>query len=84
VGEDIGFLPVTEEEKMTPWMGALMDNLEVLYGRQDGGAFGRVATEDLLRNKIITREEIYAKIVYSVKNDKKYIHRDSYLALWLS
>lgn len=30
VGEDIGFLPGTEEEKMTPWMGALMDNLEVL------------------------------------------------------
>ena len=29
VGEDIGFLPGTEEEKMTPWMGALMDNLEV-------------------------------------------------------
>ena len=30
VGEDIGFLPGTEEEKMTPWMGALMDNLEVI------------------------------------------------------
>lgn len=28
VGEDIGFLPGTEEEKMTPWMGALTDNLE--------------------------------------------------------
>ncbi len=26
VGEDIGFLPGTEEEKMTPWMGALTDN----------------------------------------------------------
>ncbi|MBP6708856.1 MAG: PhoH family protein, partial [Candidatus Accumulibacter sp.] len=30
VGEDIGFLPGTEEEKMGPWMGALEDNLEVL------------------------------------------------------
>src|SRR5690606_40347677 len=30
VGEDIGFLPGTEEEKMAPWMGALTDNLEVL------------------------------------------------------
>jgi PhoH-like ATPase len=30
VGEDIGFLPGTEEEKMGPWMGALDDNLEVL------------------------------------------------------
>jgi PhoH-like ATPase len=55
VGEDIGFLPGTEEEKMTPWMGALMDNLEVLHSRQDGGSFGRVATEDLLRNKIKIR-----------------------------
>ncbi|OGZ05102.1 MAG: phosphate starvation-inducible protein PhoH [Candidatus Lloydbacteria bacterium RIFCSPHIGHO2_01_FULL_49_22] len=30
VGEDIGFLPGTEEEKMGPWMGALTDNMEVL------------------------------------------------------
>ena len=30
VGEDIGFLPGTEEEKMLPWMGALEDNLDVL------------------------------------------------------
>lgn len=30
VGEDIGFLPGTEEEKMTPWMGAFFDNVEVL------------------------------------------------------
>ena len=34
VGEDIGFLPGTEEEKMGPWMGALDDNLEVL-GKTD-------------------------------------------------
>src|SRR3990167_3470200 len=55
VGEDIGFLPGTEEEKMTPWMGALMDNLEVLHGTQEGGAFGRDATQDLLRSKIKIR-----------------------------
>lgn len=55
VGEDIGFLPGTEEEKMTPWMGALMDNLEVLHANQDGGSFGRNATEDLLKNKIKIR-----------------------------
>lgn len=30
VGEDIGFLPGTEEDKMGPWMGALDDNLDVL------------------------------------------------------
>ena len=51
VGEDIGFLPGTEEEKMTPWMGALMDNLEVLT-KTDGGDWGRAATDDLLRSRI--------------------------------
>ena len=55
VGEDIGFLPGTEEEKMTPWMGALMDNLEVLHGKQEGGGFGRDATDDLLKTKIKIR-----------------------------
>ncbi len=55
VGEDIGFLPGTEEEKMTPWMGALMDNLEVLHSTQEGGNFGRGATQDLLQNKIKIR-----------------------------
>jgi PhoH-like ATPase len=56
VGEDIGFLPGTEEEKMTPWMGALMDNLEVLTGgEQSGGSWEREATNDLLRGKIKIR-----------------------------
>jgi PhoH-like ATPase len=41
LGEDIGFLPGTEEEKMEPWMGALMDNLEVLTQSQEGGSWGR-------------------------------------------
>jgi hypothetical protein len=39
VGEDIGFLPGTEEEKMGPWMGALDDNLEFL-AKGDGGNAG--------------------------------------------
>ena len=51
VGEDIGFLPGTEEEKMTPWMGALMDNLEVLT-QTGGGDWGRAAADDLLRSRI--------------------------------
>jgi len=51
VGEDIGFLPGTEEEKMAPWMGALMDNLEVLT-QTEGGDWGRAATDDLLRSRI--------------------------------
>lgn len=66
VGEDIGFLPGTEEEKMAPWMGAFQDNLDVLTtvsdpGHKDDGQHGRVtygnewgkaATGDLIRSKI--------------------------------
>jgi len=53
VGEDIGFLPGTEEEKMGPWMGALDDNLEVL-GKTDtsAGEWGRAATSELIRSRI--------------------------------
>ncbi len=53
VGEDIGFLPGTEEEKMSPWMGAFDDNLEVLNkSDNDAGDWGRAATQDLIRSKI--------------------------------
>jgi len=58
VGEDIGFLPGTEEEKMTPWMGALEDNLEVLNqpgsggDKGYGGEWGRAATLDLIKSRI--------------------------------
>ncbi len=64
VGEDIGFLPGTEEEKMTPWMGALEDNLDVLNkpatdpanpvigSGNYGGDWGRAATMDLIRSRI--------------------------------
>ncbi len=56
VGEDIGFLPGTEEEKMLPWMGALEDNLDVL-NMSDGDSnssheWGRAATMDLIRSRI--------------------------------
>jgi PhoH-like ATPase len=55
LGDDIGFLPGTEEEKMEPWMGALMDNLEVLTQSEEGGDWGRAATNDLLRSRIKIR-----------------------------
>ena len=55
VGEDIGFLPGTEEEKMTPWMGALMDNLEVLTTPEGAGEWERAATNDLLQKRIKIR-----------------------------
>ncbi len=55
VGEDIGYLPGTEEEKMSPWMGALDDNLEVLNqsgSGNHGGEWGRAATQELIRSKV--------------------------------
>jgi PhoH-like ATPase len=53
VGEDIGFLPGTEEEKMGPWMGAFDDNLEVLNkSDSDAGEWGRAATQELIRSRI--------------------------------
>ena len=55
VGEDIGFLPGTEEEKMTPWMGALMDNLEVLSKSESSSSWEQAAANDLLRNRIKIR-----------------------------
>ena len=54
VGEDIGFLPGTEEEKMSPWMGALDDNLEVLSksDQSEGGEWGRATTQELIRSRL--------------------------------
>jgi PhoH-like ATPase len=54
VGDDIGFLPGTEEEKMGPWMGALDDNLEFLAKGDGSGAgeWGRAATNDLIKSRI--------------------------------
>jgi PhoH-like ATPase len=59
IGEEIGYLPGTEEEKMSPWMGALMDNLEVLSapskGAGGGSRWGQAATQDLLQSRIRIR-----------------------------
>jgi len=55
IGDEIGFLPGTEEEKMTPWMGALTDNIEVLTNSEEGGEWGRAATNDLLASRIKIR-----------------------------
>jgi PhoH-like ATPase len=53
VGDEIGFLPGTEEEKMGPWMGALDDNLEVLCKADtSAGEWGRAATSELVRSRI--------------------------------
>ncbi|WP_372614116.1 PhoH family protein, partial [Halomonas sp.] len=38
MSEDIGFLPGTEEEKMSPWMGAFHDNMDNLLRDEDGSS----------------------------------------------
>ncbi len=56
LGEDIGFLPGTEEEKMAPWMGALLDNLELLGGgNAAAGEWEKAATNSLISNRVKVR-----------------------------
>ncbi|MGA1105036.1 MAG: PhoH family protein, partial [Pseudomonadales bacterium] len=55
IGEDIGFLPGSEEEKMEPWMGAVMDNLEALTANAEGGEWERAATSDLIGQRVKIR-----------------------------
>jgi|TARA_R110000868_G_scaffold55347_7_gene172044 PhoH-like ATPase len=47
VGEDLGHLPGELEEKLLPWMGALMDNLEMLVGDSK-------TTQSIIESKIKT------------------------------
>ena len=55
VGEDIGFLPGTEEEKMAPWMGALMDNLEVLGSRSGSNDWEQGVSHNIVMNRVKIR-----------------------------
>ncbi|WAK03420.1 PhoH family protein [Methylobacter sp. YRD-M1] len=55
VGEDIGFLPGTEEEKMAPWMGALIDNLELLGGRSGQTEWEQGASTNMIMNRVKIR-----------------------------
>jgi PhoH-like ATPase len=53
MGEDIGFLPGSEEEKMMPWMGALDDNLDFLLGSSKAETqWHAKTTKDLVRERI--------------------------------
>lgn len=55
VGEDIGFLPGSEEEKMAPWMGALMDNLELLGSRSGNSEWEQGASHNVVMNRVKIR-----------------------------
>lgn len=41
VGNDIGYLPGTMEEKLAPWFSAIMDNFEILFSTKNGGDWRR-------------------------------------------
>ena len=49
-GEDIGYLPGSEEEKLLPWHGAVQDNLETLISGPNG--WSDPATRDMLGDRI--------------------------------
>ncbi|MGZ8236821.1 MAG: PhoH family protein [Methylobacter sp.] len=55
VGEDIGFLPGSEEEKMAPWMGALIDNLELLGQNTEHSEWEQSATSNIIMNRVKIR-----------------------------
>jgi len=52
IGEDIGFLPGMEEEKLAPWMGALFDNLEVLGGESGDDEWEKGASKSIIMNRV--------------------------------
>lgn len=52
VGEDIGYLPGSEEEKMIPWMGAIYDNLDVLAGTKGMKAWEAKTTRGVLEQRL--------------------------------
>jgi len=55
VGQDIGFLPGTEEEKMAPWMGALIDNMELLGSRSGTTEWEQGASHNMMMNRVKIR-----------------------------
>ncbi|WP_447956083.1 PhoH family protein [Vreelandella sp. EE7] len=56
MGEDIGFLPGTEEEKMSPWMGAFHDNMDNLLRNDDGeSSWDNGATRQLIGSRVQIR-----------------------------
>ncbi|WP_290651624.1 PhoH family protein [Aquisalimonas sp.] len=59
MGENIGFLPGTEEEKMAPWMGGIQDNLEELLRSED--SWTAAAGKDILAGRILFRSPVFMR-----------------------
>lgn len=52
MGKDLGYLPGTLEEKMTPWLQPILDNLRFLFGND------KSTLEDYIRRGIIELEAL--------------------------
>ncbi|KXS38325.1 MAG: PhoH-like ATPase [Halomonadaceae bacterium T82-2] len=63
MGEDIGFLPGTEEEKMSPWMGAFHDNMDnLLRDERDGTSnWSEGATRQLIGSRVQIRSPTFMR-----------------------
>lgn len=63
MGEDIGFLPGTEEEKMSPWMGAFHDNMDnLLRDEKDGtSSWSEGATRQLIGSRVQIRSPTFMR-----------------------
>ncbi|WP_227369928.1 PhoH family protein [Halomonas sp. M20] len=63
MGEDIGFLPGTEEEKMSPWMGAFHDNMDnLLRDEKDGtSSWSEGATRQLIGARVQIRSPTFMR-----------------------
>ncbi|MGD8429912.1 MAG: PhoH family protein [Ectothiorhodospiraceae bacterium] len=59
MGEKIGFLPGTEEEKMAPWMGAFHDNMESLLRTENG--WTSPVTQEMLGSRIQMRSPSFMR-----------------------
>ena len=58
VGNDIGYLPGTMEEKLAPWFSAIMDNMEMLFTPKNGGGDWRRELEMYQKKGKIEMEAI--------------------------
>ncbi|WP_251978665.1 PhoH family protein [Salinicola avicenniae] len=63
MGEDIGFLPGTEEEKMSPWMGAFHDNMDNLLRdeREGSSSWNDGATRQLIGSRVQIRSPTFMR-----------------------
>ncbi|WP_129141150.1 PhoH family protein [Modicisalibacter coralii] len=63
MGEDIGFLPGTEEEKMSPWMGAFHDNMDNLLRDEHDGttSWSEGATRQLIGSRVQIRSPTFMR-----------------------